>query len=515
MANTAANDSVGMDRADLKRMLRIARKDPVHMAFALGGDGKPIIMLDKRKQPRALEKGIKDGAPDAKNHRFGRVAIDPDDPKLAVFTVNKAASGMARRLVIALKGTGCSKVQILLDDGTAVEVAEGEPEEDQDEQEDGRQEAADDDDADATNAPKAADDASVQATAPAAPDPTSATTGEDNAPAAAQPDAATLTQTLTGLVKQMMGVIAQDPSQKAALAELATDAQASLKRGDLAQAAAGIEVLRQAIEAAGTGAATSSAAGAAAPDPQAPGTTGTDTEAPSPDTQAAQDGAPGQDAGGLLAELTAVVKQLMPIVAADQTQRDAVKNIVAQAQASLKSGDLDTASKLLDNLRAMMDGQTAPGADAAPAPAGAEPSPAAGGAPGNGAAATYAKSRLVWGAARKKVDGDISKLHDEFMAVFKDHAKANDIGTAFRQRVGSVMDKFDESLSDKLDALANNTDPSQHAKLVQEAKQLVQDYQTYVANEPLIATLDTNPFTPLAIEKTMTATLSALGKALG
>jgi hypothetical protein len=504
-----------MDRADLKRLLRIARKDPVHMAFALGGDGKPIIMLDKRKQPRALEKGIKEGAPDAKNHRFGCVSIDPDNPKLAIFTVNKAASGMARRLVIALKGTGCSKVQILLDDGTAVEVAEGEPEADNEEQEDGRQEAADDDGADPANEPEAPDDASGQAAAPpAAADPTSATTAQDDTQAAAQPDAATLTQTLTGLVKQMMGVIAKDPSQKAALAELATDAQASLKRGDLAQAAAGIEVLRQAIEAAGTGAPTTGAAGAA-PDPQQPPgtTTGTDTDAPAPDTQATQDGAPAQDAAGLLAELTAVVKQLMPIVAADQAQRDAAKNIVTQAQASLKSGDLDTARELLDNLRAMLGGQ--PAADATQPAAGAEPKPAADGAPGNGAAATFAKSRLVWVAARKKVDGDIAKLHDEFMGVFKDHAKADDIGAAFRKRVGSVMDKLDESLADKLDTLANNTDPSQHATLVQEAKQLVQDYQTYLANEPLIATLDSNPFTPLTIQKTMTATLSALGKALG
>jgi hypothetical protein len=525
MANTAANDSVGMDKADLKRLLRIARKDPVHMAFALGGDGKPIIMLDKRKQPRALERGIKEGAPDARNHRFGSVAIDPDDPKLAIFTINKAASGMARRLVIALKGTGYQKVQILLDDGTSVEAAEGEAEEDQDEQEDGRHEAADEGDAETTDHRDAPDDASGQAAGPAASDPAPAAgpagsdptpaAGQDDATAPAQPDAATLTQTLTGLVKQMMAVIAKDPSQKAALAELATDAQASLKRGDLAQAAAGIEVLRQAIDAASGG--TAATAGAAAPDPQQPAaSTGADpAQASSASPPAAQDGAPAQDAAGLLGELTAVVKQLMPIVAADQTQRDAVKGIVAQAQASLKSGDLDTASKHLDTLRAMLDGGSVPAADAAPASASAAPSAAAAGAPGNGAAATYAKSRLVWTAARTKVDGDIAKLHDEFMAVFKDHAKADDIGAAFRQRVGSVMDKLDAGLADKLDALANNTDPSQHAKLVQEAKQLVQNYQTYLANEPLIATLDTNPFTPLAIGKTMTATLSALGKALG
>jgi hypothetical protein len=121
---------------------------------------------------------------------------------------------------------------------------------------------------------------------------------------------------------------------------------------------------------------------------------------------------------------------------------------------------------------------------------------------------------LVWLAARKKVDGDINKLHDEFMGVLKDHAKADDIGSAFRKREGGVMDTLDESLAHKLDEMAKNTDASQHPKLVQDAKQLIQNYQSFLANEPLIARLDNNPFTPLAIEKTMTATLSALDKAL-
>src|SRR5260221_12272921 len=110
MAKAVSGEAAGLDRGDLKRLLRLARKEPVHSAFAFGGDGKAIIMLDKRKPPRALEKGIKDQAPDSKNHRFGSVEINPDEPKLARFVVNKASSGVARRLVIALKGTGFNKV---------------------------------------------------------------------------------------------------------------------------------------------------------------------------------------------------------------------------------------------------------------------------------------------------------------------------------------------------------------------------------------------------------------------
>jgi hypothetical protein len=521
MATAAVSEPVGMEKPELKKMLRLARKKPMRAAFALDGQGKAIIVLHKRKQPRALAKDLKDQAPDSKNHRFGMVHIDPENPKVACFTVNKAAGGMARKLVIALKGTGCPKVQIILDDGTPLEAAEGEPEEDQEDQEDGQQLDDDDDDEDSADAADDADQdhADAHAQDPGS-DATDAAPTDPAASASGQPDAAALSQTLTGLVRQMMAVIAQDPSQKAGLAELATDVQACLKRGDLAQAAAGLEVLRQAIESAGAGPANNGPAPAAssgaspAQDPAdipITASQGAANSAPTSDASATKNGAPasGQDAAGLMAALTSVVKQLMPIVSADPSQRDAVKDIVTQAQTSLKGGDLGTASGHLDNLRAMLDGA---GAQAQTAPT----APAAGSsaAPGNGAAATFTKSRLVWLAARKKVDGDINKLHDEFMGVLKDHAKADDIGSAFRKRVGGVMDTLDESLAHKLDEMAKNTDASQHPKLVQDAKQLIQNYQSFLANEPLIARLDNNPFTPLAIEKTMTATLSALDKAL-
>jgi len=49
---------------------------------------------------------------------------------------------------------------------------------------------------------------------------------------------------------------------------------------------------------------------------------------------------------------------------------------------------------------------------------------------------------------------------------------------------------------------------------VQQARAIMQRYEAYVANEPLIAKLDTNPFVPVAIQKTLTATLTALSNAL-
>jgi hypothetical protein len=77
-----------------------------------------------------------------------------------------------------------------------------------------------------------------------------------------------------------------------------------------------------------------------------------------------------------------------------------------------------------------------------------------------------------------------------------------------------MLETLDESLSDKLDEVTKNTDPEQHAKLVQEAKRIMQSYQDYLAREPLIEMLDNNPFVSLSIEKTLTTTLSALSRAV-
>jgi hypothetical protein len=507
-----------MERADLKRMLRLARKDPIHAAFALGGDGKAIVVMDKRKQPRALEKGIKDKAPDAKNSRWGTVSIDPDEPKIARFVINKAASGIARKLVIALKGTGCSKVEIVLEDGTSVESCEGEPEDDQD-QEDETSAAGEDDPADDSNAD------GEPAAAP--------TSGSDAAPDSDQPDAGTLADTLTALVKRMMDVIANDPSQKSALAELATDAQASLKRGDLAQAAASIDVLQKAIDAASGGTSTgddaagdqdradgSATATADAVDPddtmsQDPASAGDSNPQPqagSSPNPAAPDGTAqsgtGQDAAGLIATLTSVVKQLMPLVAADPSQRDALKGIVTQAQSSLKSGDLQTASGHVDSLRAMLDaGGTQTGAANPPAPAAQDTA-------AKPASPQIAKARTAWVATRQKVENDLGGLHDAFSSAFKGHDKEADVVKAFRSRVDTVLDTLDEKLSHKLDELNNAADPSQRTKLVQEAQRILGDYQKHVASDQTIAALDNNPFVPLSIQKTMNATIAALSKAI-
>lgn len=128
--------------------------------------------------------------------------------------------------------------------------------------------------------------------------------------------------------------------------------------------------------------------------------------------------------------------------------------------------------------------------------------------------ATFAKARVAWIATRKKIEGDIGNAHGAFNAAFRTHHRAAHLGAAFKTRADQVLGALDEALAEKLDEVTRNAEASQHAKLVQEARQIIQRYEATIASDATIAALDANPFAPLAIRKTLTATLSALSKAI-
>ncbi len=141
----------------------------------------------------------------------------------------------------------------------------------------------------------------------------------------------------------------------------------------------------------------------------------------------------------------------------------------------------------------------------------------AAGSPGSAPAApspAIAKARQAWVATRQKVDTDIGKLHDALSTAFKGHGKHGDLTKAFRDRVDGVLGTLDESLAGKLDAVNSATDQGERAKLVQEAQALIDGYSKHVASDATIAELDKNPFMPLSIQKTVTATLAVLAKTI-
>ena len=97
------------------------------------GDGKTtalgLLLLHRTKQPKVLMKDLQKQFPDAKDLHFGTAFVDVDEnPKQVNFFINRPISNMARKLAQSLKGTGFREVQILLEDGTTVDVGAEEEE---------------------------------------------------------------------------------------------------------------------------------------------------------------------------------------------------------------------------------------------------------------------------------------------------------------------------------------------------------------------------------------------------
>lgn len=481
----AADEPAGMERADIKRHLRFAKDEPVSVAFALGGDGKAIMQFDRRKPGRALEKQLKDAAPDSKSHRWGTALVDPNDDKTVCFTVNKAGGGLARKLIVALKGTGFNKVKIQLDDGTEVEAHE-----------EADTEGTEGDEAKPAAAPAAA----------------AATPAEPSPAAANQPNPAALAKDLTDLVKRMLAVIAKDPTQKAALAELATDAQASLKRGDLDQASAGIDILREAVkdgEAAsaghGGGAAQATMPNGAGPAPAA----ANGKAAPAANGKAAPvDGQPDlrQEGEQILALLAETVKKAMAMVSQVPGLGEIVKSVVPAVQAAIKSGQLELAMSGVQRLADAIVGGSGGAAGGAGSGDKAHHEHAAKQAP------AIDKAGNVWTATRQKVMSEVQKLEKAFGTALAGHGLLDDLTKTMRTKVDGTLHHLDDRLMHALAAVNKSPDPAERAKHIEHAHKLVQHYQKHVSEDQTIKMLDSNPFHPLTIAKTVMSSLAVLQK---
>ena len=199
----------GMDKAEMKKLLMRSKQEPVNCAIGQGNDPSlGLLLLHKVKQPKALEKEVKE-LPGAKNTRFGTAVVDTDaDPKLVTIYVNTKVSGLARKLVKTLKGTGFNKVEIRVGNPAESELADGYSED------------------------ETADTAAPAALADAAP----------------TPDLADLKSRLALLIPRVSQLDAADP-RKADLVGQARRAGAMLQANDLAGAAGALDALEQGLAA--------------------------------------------------------------------------------------------------------------------------------------------------------------------------------------------------------------------------------------------------------------------------
>ncbi len=204
---------------------------------------------------------------------------------------------------------------------------------------------------------------------------------------------------------------------------------------------------------------------------------------------------PALDAAVLRPTLVALIGRIQLV--ADPARKLALAKLAAAATERVKERDLPRAQAAVVQLRAALDASGPVGAQVAV-----------------GAKVTYARARLAWLAARQKVASEIERLRGEIVASFQRYDFAAELSEAHRRFVTPVLESLDESLADKLDEATNASDPAARAKLVAEAHAIMQRYQAFLANEPVIAALDANPFMPLAIRSTFTATLTTLSQAV-
>lgn len=193
------------------------------------------------------------------------------------------------------------------------------------------------------------------------------------------------------------------------------------------------------------------------------------------------------------ARLKALLPRVQQLLATDPEQGNTAKLKASEAGVFARKQDFTAANGLLDDLEEILRG--AAGA-AAPLPP-------------SGAKVIFTQSRLAWGAARNKVHAELQKLEAAILDVYRDYDVFDEVRNGVR-RLDEILQAFDEALIDKLDEALNAEDAAVHAKLLNEAREIIRRYRHYLESDSLVRDIDANPFVPIAVESTMDKTLAVL-----
>lgn len=124
-------------------------------------------------------------------------------------------------------------------------------------------------------------------------------------------------------------------------------------------------------------------------------------------------------------------------------------------------------------------------------------------------AIVYTQTRLAWQATRKKIQAELNKLEQAILSTYQGHAALRAVTQGVR-RLDTVLELFDESLSDALDAALNETDGPTKQGLHDQARAIIVKYTDFLKSEPIVQELDANPFVPISVQSTLSNTLAVL-----
>jgi hypothetical protein len=126
-----------------------------------------------------------------------------------------------------------------------------------------------------------------------------------------------------------------------------------------------------------------------------------------------------------------------------------------------------------------------------------------------GAAIRVAKGLLLWNNTRSHVARQIKVLQQAIRTQAAGEPDFSEIDASLGN-LDELLEKLDDRLTVKLGELRATSDLTAKQKLSDEARDIVADYQKYVAEDGLVNEIDDNGFVPLDIKPTVDATLRAV-----
>ena len=272
----------GMERAEMKRFLLKSKQEPVNCALGVGDDKTVALLMLAASLRRVATGRSAEGISLRLQHplRHRRGRYRRRSDARQVHA-QQAGHQHGAPAGQDAEGHRLRKVQILLEDGTPVETA-----------------------AEETGVGVATDGQVVEADA--------------------RPDAGALQNELAVLVQRIKDVA--DPAMKARLAKLATDTNVNIKTNNLTYAATYPRSCATVSPPRKRRRTTMAGGGELVPPP------------PPPEAQAKP------DPSALTAELTALVRRIPEVVAADPPRKETLATLARQAQVNLKTGNLTYAA---------------------------------------------------------------------------------------------------------------------------------------------------------------------------
>jgi hypothetical protein len=126
-----------------------------------------------------------------------------------------------------------------------------------------------------------------------------------------------------------------------------------------------------------------------------------------------------------------------------------------------------------------------------------------------GSMVTYIQAKLDWRNARTQVQAELQKVEQAVLDACKEQPNFGEIAGKVKNLYG-ILNTLDERLIDKLDDALKAQDPEKKNFADQQSRQLIKEYLNFINSDPLMSTIDGNPFAPVNVKNRLVATLTDL-----